>query len=565
MSLNFQLVIHLVTVVLVAVVVSAFVLRRVSTAVLEGMQLRSSAAFMVPEFLPSTRTDPLRLVEVEARTDASQNVLSRLQWERQARRHIAAAYLLSVAICGLLLSATWLWLGQIEINSSRLITITGVITSAAVPMVSVSLALPFGRSVLAWLSLVLVAASSTVVVPMILRVIRGEEFDPSLTMNAFYFLYFLITEVTVPFLLMFATGIRKLRGIAPLTLGLISILGLVPFTGTKGTELLRYNFIRTSANASAGIAFTGDIMIGMYLSFFLLAPAAGWLTWRMLRQIAEQFEKKRFSDAQLVAYSWWLIFVAIFASGLVNLGINPAWPLLLGTISFALFPVLTALFLGRARKHAEGRAKPMLLLLRVFGRGARSERFFDRVVGRWRLVGPVSVIAAPDIIARTVDPTDVLRLVSGQLTNNFVDSQVDLDKRLLELDLSPDPDGRYRVNEFWCRDNSWQATVVSMMARCAAVVVDVRGLTTGRSGLRFELEQLATRLPAERIVLVVDKDTDRTLIASAMAKGHGALKLVAVERNSVSETERVFEALLEASQTSSVSVKDEARLAVAYP
>jgi hypothetical protein len=190
--------------------------------------------------------------------------------------------------------------------------------------------------------------------------------------------------------------------------------------------------------------------------------------------------------------------------------------------------------------------EPMLLLLRLFGETSRSERFFDRVIARWRLVGPVTVIAAPDILARTIDPVDFLRFVTGRAGEAFVESQAQLDSRLAQLDLRADPDGRYRVTEFCCRGNSWQATVTALMSRCDAVVADVRGLTAEREGVRYELEQLAGRVSADRIVLVVDGKTDRAVIERSVTGAQGTLTLVRVERNSRSEIQRVYETLVAA-------------------
>jgi hypothetical protein len=180
-----------------------------------------------------------------------------------------------------------------------------------------------------------------------------------------------------------------------------------------------------------------------------------------------------------------------------------------------------------------------LLLLRVFGYTKRTERLFDRIAARWRFCGPVTMIAAPDVIARTVDPEDFLRYLTGRLSSTFVQSREDLDKRLAALDRKPDPDGRYRINEFCCRDNTWQATVVELMSRADAVVMDLSGVTTKHRGCEFELQQLAARLHPEGIVLVVDQSTDRRFIDNAML-GHGADRLphlAEVRRNRAREDE----------------------------
>ena len=142
-----------------------------------------------------------------------------------------------------------------------------------------------------------------------------------------------------------------------------------------------------------------------------------------------------------------------------------------------------------------------------------------------------------------------MQFATGRTGEAFVQSQAQLDDRLARLDVEADPDGRYRVTEFWRHSNSWQATVIALMTRCDAVVVDVRGLSAERAGVRFELEQLATRQTADRIVLVVDSaTTDRDVLRPARSIGpaHGTLRLVHAERNSAAETRRVFETLLAA-------------------
>jgi hypothetical protein len=78
------------------------------------------------------------------------------------------------------------------------------------------------------------------------------------------------------------------------------------------------------------------------------------------------------------------------------------------------------------------------------------------------------MIAAPDVMARTIDPGDFLRFAGGRLASSFVTSRGDLNAGLAALDQAPDPDGRYRVNEFCCRDDTWKATVVELMDRADA-------------------------------------------------------------------------------------------------
>ena len=98
------------------------------------------------------------------------------------------------------------------------------------------------------------------------------------------------------------------------------------------------------------------------------------------------------------------------------------------------------------------------------------------------------MIAAPDVVAGTVDPGDVLRFLTGNIDAGFVTSQDDLTRRLATMDVEPDRDGRFRINEFCCRDDTWQATVVALIERADAVVMDLRGFTAAAARLRVRAE-----------------------------------------------------------------------------
>lgn len=162
-------------------------------------------------------------------------------------------------------------------------------------------------------------------------------------------------------------------------------------------------------------------------------------------------------------------------------------------LSLAAFGAMLAAALRRAAALPGRPPARTLLVLRVFGDAARSEALFDRIVARWRWFGPVTLIAAPDVVARTVDPGDFLRFAAGDIGSTFVTSQAELDLRLATLDTVPDPDGRYRINEFCCNDATWQATVVKLIERADAVVMDLRGYGPQRAGCSFELGELARR------------------------------------------------------------------------
>ena len=115
------------------------------------------------------------------------------------------------------------------------------------------------------------------------------------------------------------------------------------------------------------------------------------------------------------------------------------------------------------------------------------------------------------------------------------------------LDTKPDRNGRFRISEFCCQDQTWRATVVALMHRADVVIMDLRGLTRDRGGCEFELQQLAARVDHRRVVLVVDKQNDAGLdmIANSMGPAVASSRTFTLPSMRDVHTDRVFDALLE--------------------
>jgi hypothetical protein len=327
--------------------------------------------------------------------------------------------------------------------------------------------------------------------------------------------------------------------VAPITFAGLLAFGLAPLAGSRLTA-----WAATTVTGGAWL-----LSLGINAGFFLAAFPTGWFAWRRLKAVAQAYEKKRLSDAQLLARTWWLMFVASLGITLANADANrDKWLVIFATAAGAYLAFAPLLSWSLFRFGAGQAAPPArtLLLLRVFGYTARTERLFDRIAARWRFCGPVTMIAAPDVIARTLDPEDFLRYLTGRVSSSFVQSRQDLESRLAAMDREPDPDGRYRINEFCCRDNTWQATVVELMDRADAVIMDLRGLTEQNRGCEFELDQLAARVDPERIVLVVDERTDREFVERTfLARGAGRLpQVLRMDRERAREADQIFECLV---------------------
>ncbi len=158
------------------------------------------------------------------------------------------------------------------------------------------------------------------------------------------------------------------------------------------------------------------------------------------------------------------------------------------------------------------------MLLRTFGFRRRSERFFDLLGARWRYAGPIQLIAAPDLAGRSIDPDEFLDFLSGRLRHRFIIEPGDLERRFAEVDNRPDPDGRYRVNEFFCGNDAWRPAVTRLMAESDLVAMDLRGFSAGNQGCLFELQSLIDTVPVARVVLLTDKSTDTPFLRQTLAE-----------------------------------------------
>ena len=73
----------------------------------------------------------------------------------------------------------------------------------------------------------------------------------------------------------------------------------------------------------------------------------------------------------------------------------------------------------------------------------------------------------------------------GDIESHYVSGATDLDRRLQALDAGVDPDGRFRVGEFFCFDNTWRPTLRSLVERAHVVLMDLAWIHQGQCRLRL--------------------------------------------------------------------------------
>jgi hypothetical protein len=399
------------------------------------------------------------------------------------------------------------------------------------------------------------AAGSAVVasVTLLLQLLRGSVNSAPVT-NVFWMLVGLAWLVWAPLALVAVTGWRRVRAVLPIVLAATLLFG---FASTFSADLfIRLMDVAATRRAILELAVLTSAEAVRFVPFMLLSLPVGWVAWMIVRRLAGAFARKRFSDLQLMVDCWWVVVTAeVVAVSLAS--IYGPWAIVGGAVAFAAYRGAVSLVLRGAHGPADSICAPKrLLLLRVFGYEARTESLFDRVAQTWRFHGPVQLIAGSDLAMRTADAGDILAFVNGKLADNFVQSPDDVPRRLEQLDLRRDPDARYRINEVYCRDDSWRPAFEALLEISDVVLMDLRSFNRQNGGCIYELEELIRRVATDRIVLICDRTTDLQLLArvlghawhealrGGLTRGSGVISLVRMESHSRRELSVLMNRLL---------------------
>ena len=312
-------------------------------------------------------------------------------------------------------------------------------------------------------------------------------------------------------LLLLAFLHRRIRAVGPLVLAfmVVAVAGSQLAVGLAGqSEATLRRIVELGSLLGLGGA---QIFWGLMLAGALLAAVIGW---QALKWLGRRHVTRRSSDQMLTLDALWLLFAVVQTLSFAFEGL--AW-LTSGAIAFAAWKLVTTVGFRLAGLGRAQGAAPSLLLLRVFALGARSERLFDGLGKRWLRIGSIDMIAGPDLVTTAVEPHEFLDFVGGRLSRQFVRDEPDLARRFAARALGPDPDGRHRVNEFFCHDDTWRPTMLRLAQAADVVLMDLRGFAPHNQGCRYELQQLLDHVPLERVLVLVDADAPRGFIEETVA------------------------------------------------
>lgn len=324
----------------------------------------------------------------------------------------------------------------------------------------------------------------------------------------------LLAAVGMPLIFVMATGRRSLRGAVWLVGPVLMMLGVVL---SAAWLIAVFYLLAGNPLDPFGWALLG-VGVGLLVASMVLVWAVGRL-----------HQTKWLGDQTLLILQWWLVLALWWA-----LLLSAAGPLgaALGTVPYVAFVVLLLVALARrgtlVPRHAllaghdlPGGRDPdqqpvRLLLLRTFGAQERSSRLLQDLTRQWRWIGSVELITAPDLAGETLEPDEFLDFIRGRLRNRFVHDADGLDHRLAQLDLRPDRDGRYRVNELMCADTTWQLALERLAADTDVILIDLRGFTPQHPGVDHEIQRVVALQPLSQVVAIVDKSTDEATLRASL-------------------------------------------------
>jgi hypothetical protein len=463
--------------------------------------------------------------------------------ERPLRRRAAMAYGLGGIAASAVMTVLYLVALGDDVLPVRTFTLFYVFCWPIVPTLSFLLGLSRGRELLAIAAYI---AAGMVTVVIVSAAVAPGRMDTVPLQHGIAFLQFLAIQASLPFLIILATSGARTRSVAPFVLA-----GLLVFSFSN---LAAGSVLISALNVGAFRAALLSLgAFGGYNAWYLLAALPiGFVCWQGLRWLGRLYERKTFSDAQLLVDAWWLIVIFIFSVFLV---IDFGWVgLPLGLMAFVAYRVVVAAALALWRPGDAWLGNRRLLLLRVFGFQRRTERLFDTVAQRWRWLGSVKIIAGADLATRLIGPGDLISFMGGRLRQLFLRRDRTSLQRIGELDEARDPDGRYRVNKVYCHQDSWQPALQGLLATTDVVLMDLRSFSDKNQGCLFELQQLVEQDRVRRTVFVVDDTTDTRLLETVLAEqaaassagrewGATPLNLVRAGSGSTADADRVYRAL----------------------
>lgn len=252
------------------------------------------------------------------------------------------------------------------------------------------------------------------------------------------------------------------------------------------------------------------------IALFALLPwlFAWWPARALGRWLAQAYRQRRISELFYLFTAVWTI--ALIGPALGAIG-DLGWGAVVCFLPLLWIPLGGKLMQRGATPATSPTRPPTLLVLRVFQQDANVQNLFDRVIERWRLSGNTVLIAGTDLVDRTIDAEDIFTFIDGRLGERFIRTPADLARHIANFELQPDLEGRYRVNECYCHDNTWQQALDRLVGLSDVVLMDLRNFQEKNAGCLHELGILASAPGLARVVILANEKTELAAAQTAAA------------------------------------------------
>lgn len=317
-----------------------------------------------------------------------------------------------------------------------------------------------------------------------------------------------------PTVLMLLCLNRWIRAIAPLVLALVT----AAVVGLLATYLALFSPRGTDTVVALAVGLDVSIYWLLGATVLLSLLLFGGLGWGLIRGIAHRYRQGRMSDQSLLLDALWLLFASTYGMWLVSGGLR--W-LASAPLAFLAFKLAWRVAAGFTRVRA---LPPVnLIFLRVFSLGRSAETLLESVAKSWRYVGSIVLITGPDLARTTVQPHQFLDFLAGKLRRQFVSDPASLERAMGAHDTAPDPDGRFRINNFFCHADSWQAVLPRLVEEGDLVLMDLRSFSANNAGCVHEIHHLVAEVPYPRCLLLVDATTDAPFLDETLIHASAGL------------------------------------------
>ncbi|MEO1435323.1 MAG: hypothetical protein AAFV80_07280 [Bacteroidota bacterium] len=222
--------------------------------------------------------------------------------------------------------------------------------------------------------------------------------------------------------------------------------------------------------------------------------------WRII-----EFSGRRISAMLRAPWLYWTIALLVTA-GLFGLeyqimGENVLHAILSGLAGILVYSATYKLL--NAIIHRQKGDFQRLVFLRVFGDAGRGKFLFSHIAPRWKGMGSITCIAAPDVSIHQLDSDIGFDLLFDRLGFRFL---VQDEATWVGRHIGSNQPGI--VIEDHCFDDTWEFAVKSMFTQHSTVLMDLRGFTAQRKGCIHELGILRDHYAMESVVFLVDESTD---------------------------------------------------------